>query len=291
MGKFYIGHLAYKGTQYYGWQKQADVPTIQETIFNTLRGLYEFGRIEVKATSRTDRDVHALAQVVKFLIPRREDPEDVRLKVNEALPDDIYFTQLERINKSFKVTYLALYKEYLYFFSPHRLPYDFVGTIDSEINIEAMKEAARYFVGVHDFRHFQNRAQVGGDFKRKILEAKIVMASEILPQAFKDDEEVYCFYVKGEGFLKQMVRLMMGTLIHIGLDKLNEGQLVDALGGGDLAQKPGFIAPGAGLFLKHIEFPEVYSGDQLRRVVDQEKYKGLFPHFWNGPKPQSFEIT
>lgn len=293
MGKFYIGHLAYKGTSYYGWQKQADVPTIQETLFNTLRDLYEFGRIDVKATSRTDRDVHALAQVVKFLIPRREDPEDVRLKVNEALPPDIYFTQLERINKSFKVTYLSLFKEYLYFFSPQKVKYDFVGTVDAELDISLMKEASQLFVGKHDFTYFQHRAQVGGDFKRKILSADILKAHELFPQCFREDEEVYCYYVKGEGFLKQMVRLMVGSLIHIGIGRSSLEELSEALKGkeaSDVPLRPGFIAPGNGLFLKHIEFPEVFSGDKLRKVVDGEKYQELFPHFWNSENPESFEI-
>lgn len=302
MGKFYIGHVAYKGSSYYGWQKQLDVPTVQETLFQTLRGLYEFGRIDVKATSRTDRGVHALAQVVKFLIPRREEPEDVRLRLNEALPEDIYFTQLERINKSFKVTHLSLYKEYLYFFALKTVPFDFVGTIDEPLDLKAMQEAAGAYVGNHDFTLFQHRSQVGGGFKRQILHSEIILAEELFPEVFKG-QEVYCFYVRGSGFLKQMVRLMMGSLINLGLSKISREGLEKALfdnkgsnqdGNGDYSgapkKRPGFIVPGEGLFLKHIEFPEVFSGDQLRRVVDHEKYKDIFPDFFNGPNPQSFPI-
>jgi len=296
LGKFYIGHLCYKGTDYYGWQKQADVPTIQETLFNTFRELYPLGRIDVKATSRTDRNVHALAQVVKFLIPRRVDAEEVRLKINEALPSNLHFSQLERINKSFKVTYLSLYKEYVYFFSPEKVPFNFVGHIDDpRFDLEKVKEAAKLYCGKHDFTYFQHRSQVGGDMVRNILESKIVKASEIFNEGPFQDYPIYCFFVRGEGFLKQMVRLMMGTLIKCGIGECSLDDIKTALlGKSDDCdyRKPGYIVPGHGLFLKHIEFPEVFSGDQLRRVVDKELYKKCFPQFelWLDDEPQSFDI-
>lgn len=284
MGKFYIGHVSYNGDGYYGWQKQKDLPTIQETIFTALRETYPFGRIDVKATSRTDRGVNAFAQVVKFLAPRKEEPADVLKKLNEQLPRDIVFTQLERIHKSFKISYLPLYKEYVYFFSLNKLEagLPFVGHYNGNqpLDLELMQAACREFVGVKNFKDFQYRSDVKSDFKREIFEAKIVPANELFPH-FTDSEGVFCFYVKGRGFLKQMVRLMVGGLFMCGSSSEAIERLKEALNGEGMEKLTGdkvsFIAPPQGLFLYHIEFPEVSVNEDRRKVVDQRKFLDLFP--------------
>jgi tRNA pseudouridine38-40 synthase len=297
MGKFYLGHVSYNGDAYYGWQKQKDVPTIQETIFDSLRRIYPLGRIDVKATSRTDRGVHAFAQVVKFLAPRRENPLDVLEKLQEELPADIQFTQMERINKSFKVTYLAQFKEYLYFFSPNRdvLPYDFVGHYQgtTDLDLDLMKKAAKSFEGLHDFTHFQHRSDARSDFKRLIMNADIVAADSLFPDmGFPPD--TYCFYVRGGGFLKQMVRLMVGGLFLVGSGQITLLELEKALTGAELDpdKRVSFIAPPNGLFLYHIEFPEVMVSDIMRKVIDNRNFKNLFPNFdiWQSKDPQSFPV-
>lgn len=297
MGKFYLGHVAYNGKSYYGWQKQKDLPTIQETIFDGLRRIYPLGRIDVKATSRTDRGVHAFAQVVKFLAPRREDPQEVLKKLQEELPDDIQFTQMERINKSFKVTYLAQFKEYLYFFSPNRevKPYDFVGHYlgQTDLDLELMKKTAESYVGFNDFTNFQYRSDAQSDFKRKILAASIRPANELFPDmGFSPD--IFCFHVCGTGFLKQMVRLMVGGLFLVGSGQIALSELQNALLGEPVPEgkRVSFIAPPEGLFLYHIEFPEVMVSDILRHVVDQRNFQRLFSKFeiWQGNNPQSFPI-
>lgn len=288
MGKFYIGYLAYNGSNYFGWQKQKDVQTIQETIFDTLRGIYPLGRIDVKATSRTDRGVHALGQVVKFLIPRREDANIVFDKVNRALPEDIQFTQLERINKSFKVTYMSLFKEYLYFFNTgyDEVDLPFVGHIDaqfsSQFDFELLKQGCDLFKGKHDFRYFQNKSDVKSDFVREIYECSIIKAIELFPDA-KFPENTYCLHIKGSGFLKQMVRIIMGSLVSLASGECTLDDMKKALRGESVetgrGQKLGFIAPPSGLFLKHIQFPEFKVNDDTRAIVHQENYLGLYPAF------------
>ncbi len=295
MGKFYLGHVAYNGDHYFGWQKQKDVPTIQETFFEAVRKSYPLGRIDIKATSRTDRGVHALAQVVKFLAPRLEDPAIVMEKVNSHLPQDIRITQCERIHKSFKVNYLPLFKEYIYFFSLKRnedLP-PFVGIpgFEDSVDLELMKAAAGLYKGKNDFTYFQYRSDVKSDFKRNILEARILPAHEL----FKDaglSEDVLCFHVKGEGFLKQMVRLMVGGLFMVGSRQTSLEGLRKALEGRKLDYRPAFIAPASGLFLYHIEFPEVQVHDRRKKVTDQKLFLKEFPKFelWQENKKGPFLI-
>lgn len=298
MGKHYIGHVCYNGKNYYGWQKQKDVPTIQETIFNCIRELYPLGRIDVKATSRTDRGVNALAQAVKFLAPRKEDPAELISKLNDVLPDDIYFTQLERIHKSFKISYLPLYKEYLYFFTltGPKDGFPFVGYCSEDVDLGLMKKACETFIGDRNFKDFQYRSDVKSDFKRTVFEARILKATDIFPQ-LKDAEDILCFHVKGRGFLKQMVRLMVGGMFLVGSNKSSLERLNEALNGDGMEKLPGakvsFIAPPEGLFLYHIEFPEVSVNEDRRKVVDDrgflEKFSNL--EMWRQDNGASFEIV
>lgn len=289
MGKFYLGRVSYNGRNYHGWQKQKDLPTVQETLFNTIRSIYEFGRIDVKATSRTDSGVHAFSQVVKMLIPRRVDAPEMQKLLNDALPSDIYIHQLERINKSFKVTHLSQFKEYLYFFSLKKqsgMP--FVGHLESEraISLELMKECARQYTGLHHFEAFQYKSDTSGGFERKILDSRITAAHEIFPQCFNASSEVYCFHIKGEGFLKQMVRILFGTMVKVGSGDLSLQELSEWLKPPlernsvilpDTTNRPGFIAPASGLFLYHIQYPELRIGEETRRLVDEKNFINLFP--------------
>lgn len=295
MGKFYLGHVSYNGDNYYGWQKQADVPSVQESFYEAIRAAYPLGRIDVKATSRTDRGVHALAQVVKFLVPRLEDPQIVKEKINNKLPEDIRINQLERIHKSFKVHHLPLFKEYLYFFSLNENPEHpaFVGYPDKGLKFDfnLVRESASLFIGKHDFTHFQHRSDVKSDFKRTVLESRIVLAREIFPDSGLADD-IYCFHVKGQGFLKQMVRLMVGGLFMVGFGQSTPEQLQVALLGEKCPFRPSFIAPPQGLFLYHIEFPEVQVQDRRKKVVDEKLFLKDFPQFelWTNKKGP-FEIN
>ncbi len=304
MGKFYLGHVSYNGQNYHGWQKQKDLPTVQETIFNSIRSLYEFGRIDVKATSRTDSGVHAFSQVVKMLIPRRVDAQEMRELLNAALPDDIYVHQLERINKSFKVTHLSQYKEYLYFFTlGDKVPYDFVGHIEAAraLNLDLMQQAARYYEGKNYFQYFQYKSDTKGGFYRNILESHIVRAHDIFPEAFPKDSPVYCFHIKGEGFLKQMVRILMGTLTKVGHGDITLEELKQWLThpeerdpSFDLGEdaRPGFIAPAAGLFLYHIQYPQLQVGEDIRVIEDLKNFREEFSQLelWNRGNCESFPI-
>ena len=307
MGKFYLGRVSYNGQNYHGWQKQKDLPTVQESIFNSIRSLYEFGRIDVKATSRTDSGVHAFSQVVKMLIPRRVDAEEMRELLNGALPGDIYIHQLERINKSFKVTHLSQFKEYLYFFNLNKsVAFPFVGTIEAndQFSLEKMREAATLYVGQNYFESFQYKSDTSGGYFRKILESRVLNACEFFPDTFREEDEIYCFHVKGEGFLKQMVRILLGTMVKVGAGELSLEDLSQWLIHPDErtrelgldGKRPGFIAPAAGLFLYHIQYPNLKIGEEVRELVDHKGFRKQFPdmQLWREDKKgnsKSFPIV
>jgi tRNA pseudouridine38-40 synthase len=286
MGKFYLGHLSYNGQKYHGWQKQKDLPTIQETIFNTIRDLYEFGRIDVKATSRTDKGVHAFSQVVKMLIPRRVDPSELQEKINEALPNDLHFHQFERINKSFKVTYLSESKEYLYFFSPgpkEGLP-SFVGYFEpqsSSFDWSSVNDCLEVLIGRNFFGQYQHKSDTKGDFYRVIKRAEVMKAFKVFPAKFSEEDDVYVFLFEGEGFLKQMVRLLVATLLKVGLGHISASSFKESLieDGYQNREKLGFIAPANGLFLYWVHFPRVFVGGAWREVVDHRGFESKFAQF------------
>lgn len=286
MGKFYLGHLCYNGKDYHGWQKQKDLPTIQETIFNTIRDIYEFGRIDVKATSRTDKGVHAFSQVVKMLIPRRVDPLEMQNTINEALPDSMYFHQFERINKSFKVTHLSQSKEYLYFFRVSKkegMP-SFVGYVDppvSSLDMKAISACLELLVGENFFGQYQYRSDTKGGFYRELTEASLIEASKFFPDFFKPGDGVYAFHFAGTGFLKQMVRILVATLLKAGLGLITIDQFKESLieEGYEDRERLGFIAPADGLFLFRIHFPRVFVGGAWREVQDRQEFKNKFAHF------------
>lgn len=279
MGKFYLGHISYNGAGFHGWQRQKDLRTIQQTIHDSIRSIYEFGRIDVKATSRTDRGVHAFGQVVKMLIPRKEEPEFMLEQLNKALPADIYLGDLVRINPSFKVTYQALSKEYLYFFSTkmEAVPFSFIGHNNSgrPMDIELMRSVCQCFVGKHDFSRFQHKSDVKGDMVRKVISCDIVPARQLF--TYFDDESIYCLRIRGEGFLKQMVRIIMGTLVKVGLGESSRDKVEDGLSLRS-DERPGFIAPPGGLFLYEVEYPLLEKGG-TREIIDQKSFLDKYPAF------------
>jgi len=278
MGKFYIGHLCYNGSRYYGWQKQKEHITIQEQIYTSIRSLYEFGRIDVKATSRTDRGVHSFGQVVKMLIPRKEEASFMLEQLNGALPKDLYFSDLTRINPSFRVTHMTLSKEYLYFFSLKKCDLSFVGHANSgvDLDINLMKEACHAFVGLHDFTLFQYKSDAGGDKKREVISCEIVAASEVFGSDFFSDD-ILCLKIRGKGFLKQMVRIIMGTLINIGRGTITAHDIKKSLIP-EGEERLGFIAPAEGLFLYDVVYPKLDKGT-IEEIIDTRSYREKFPNF------------
>ncbi len=278
MGKCYLLHLGYDGTHYHGWQKQPNFPTVQEDIYKTLENLFPKGRIRVFAASRTDSGVHALGQTCKLDIPCRLPADELKELLNQHFPPSIIAFDARRIAPSFKITDYVVAKEYLYFFTNDQsLDLPFVAQFEESIDEQKIKEACKLFLGEHDFSNYQYRSQVKGDFKRTILEFDFFKARDMFEQI---PEDVFCLRIKGNGFLKQMIRLIVGALMNYSSGKTDITALKQSLEKGEPA---GFIAPAKGLLLYKIDYPH-WQDEKIPPVIDHQYWKngnlswGFFPN-------------
>ncbi len=289
MGKFYLFHLAYNGYKKYGWQCQPGLPTVEGHFLQCASQLFPSGRMMCRSAGRTDAGVHALGQVVKTLLPVRRGPEILKEELNQLLGEALQITQARRIPPSFKVSHLVTEKEYWYIFKEHRdvlAPFPF---LPEGVCLKKMREGAQVFEGKHNFVNFQHRSTVKGDFEREIFKCAIVPLQKLIFQVdFFDQKGVYVLQVKGRGFLKQQIRIMLGALCRLGTGEIELEQLQQSLR--LLGKKVGFIAPPEGLFLKSVHYPP-WSEGPFESVVDKEAWREHWPglEMWRDGLP--VEIT
>lgn len=253
MSKYYKLKLQFTGSKYLGWQIQKDFsPTVQGELNKACSEIFKNQSVHTIGSGRTDTGVHSLGHIVRLEAPF-EIP-DIALKkgLNSILPEDIRVTDVERTTKEFKPTNDALKKEYFYLFtnneSTSAFQTQFIPNYRHELNIEKMKEACKLFVGEHDFKNFYCTGSELNSTVREIYECSLDFHNldfhEILPSH-------YIFKITGNGFLKQMVRLIVGTIWEVGRGKVTIEELALEL------QKPGekklgITAPAAGLFKNRV---------------------------------------
>jgi tRNA pseudouridine38-40 synthase len=243
--------LAYQGTDFAGWQMQApgrgrSVQACLEQALKPLAGTFT----RVHGASRTDAGVHALGQVAHCDVPASRADLPWQRALNASLPPDISVVRVERASRHFHARFRAVSKTYTYtlwhernFLLPQRRPFVWaVGGLD----LAAMEEAAREFLGSHDFAAFQNAGSAVPDTIRR------VDALDVSPGQ-TPHETVWT--VTGPGFLKQMVRNIIGCLVWVGRGKANAGIVRCLLETGDRTLAPE-TAPARGLCLERMEFGE-----------------------------------
>jgi len=253
----YALKLSYVGTRYNGWQKQpGDLSTIQGELENALSSLSIEQPVRTLGSGRTDAGVHAFAQVVRVSLDREIEPEKLMKALNSKLPGDIRVMASTVISGDFHPVRDAQNKEYWYLLSddlvsPFLAPH--VVSVSSLLDFKAMNEAAKLFVGEWDFARYQTVGTPVKTTVRTIFEASFEKRplGPIWSSA-NISGEVWIFRVKGSGFLKQMVRLMVGSLLCLGKGSVTKTQLRDSLvSPGD---KLGAVAPSHGLHLHHVEY-------------------------------------
>lgn len=203
--------IAYDGTNYYGYQAQKNKRTIQEEIENALE-IINKKRIVSYASGRTDGHVHAKGQVLHFDTLIKMEKENWKRALNSLLPDDIRIVKIENVDDSFHARFSATKKEYRYYIKTGE--YDvFLNNYTAyykELNIDEMQKAIKHFIGEHDFTSFSRYVEKKSPI-RTILDARIEKHDDILEIIFL-----------GNGFLKYMVRVMVGALIDVGLNRKKE---------------------------------------------------------------------
>lgn len=252
---FYLIEVQYLGFRYHGWQRQPGVKTVQEMIERTLKYILQEKPFKILGASRTDAMVSATQAAFELFLENPEDPDELIAAFNENLPADIRAIAIEEVDAQFNVIQHAKEKEYLYLFSygeknhPFAAPY--ITYIQSELDVDLMKEGARLFQGVHNFREYCYKPNDGTQFNRQVLLSEIVDNDILTANFFPDRSFVY--RVKGMGFMRNQIRLIMGRLFRLGKHEITLDEIQNSLDKPALSPEY-FIAPASGLMLHKMHF-------------------------------------
>ena len=260
--------LAYDGSAYSGWQVQPDKPTVQGTFEATWQRLTQESQ-RVSAAGRTDAGVHAFGQVVGLATETRLTNDDLLRGLNALLPNDIAVVSVEDAAEKFHATYDAVGKRYRYHIHNGRTPSvfsrDFAWHYPQPLDSHAMHRAGQGLLGRHDFSSFETAGSERPDSIRTIHEVTVVGSSHVdaslgdanfpdserLPHVFPP--ELITIDVAGDGFLYNMVRTIVGTLIEVGVGKRDVSWPAEVLATMD-RRRAGQTAPPHGLFLVHVDY-------------------------------------
>jgi tRNA pseudouridine38-40 synthase len=241
--------IAYDGTDYHGWQVQPGLPTIQGTLEQVLSEI-EGKPVQVAGSGRTDAGVHALAQVAAFSIENPIPAGNLLRAANRLLPHDIRIVRVEEVDAGFHPRFNAKAKTYEYriFRGEICLPFErrYVYHHPYPLDMGEMMRLAPLLEGEHDFTAFaatDDRDELGGSKVRTIFCSRLSLEADRL-----------IYRVRGSGFLKHMVRNIVGVLMEIGKGNVDEAGLLARLDpeAGILA---GPTVPSRGLFLISVEYP------------------------------------
>jgi tRNA pseudouridine38-40 synthase len=248
--------IAYDGTDFHGWQIQANKPTIQGEIVNVLQRLTQ-EKIVLHAAGRTDAGVHALGQVASFRTQSSLSAQEFQRALNALLPPTIRIAGAEEIGPDFNARWSALGKTYRYrLYRGKVVPpmlWRYVLHYPFPLDEGAMRDAAARFVGMHDFASFAASTGSEEDDKERSTEREIY-STELLRSA---DNEELVFTVKGRSFLRYMVRKMVGTLLDVGRGKLSPGD-IDRLFELRDRSKSGPTVPPQGLVMVEVQHKEAW---------------------------------
>ena len=240
--------LEYEGTNYFGFQWQANVPTIQDELEKALNRLTG-EKIRVAASSRTDTGVHARGQVVSFQTRSSIPTEAFTKGLNYYLPEDIAVKSAYRVNDSFMVRSMAINREYSYYIlnSQTRSPMmtRFTYRVAAELDVEAMDRSCKVLVGIHDFVSFASDIS---DIKEKSTVRNVYRAKVIR------DGDIIDFNIVANAFIRHQIRSTAGALIQVGLHRMSEAEFTGILE----AKKPGLAGPTlspCGLCLIQVNYP------------------------------------
>lgn len=256
MAQYYRLTIQYKGTRYCGWQVQPTQAgaTVQGSLNHALAVVAKSREVRSLGAGRTDAGVHALGQVAKVSIPLEINPLNLIRALNVNLPDDIRVVAAETSDEAFMPTVHAKSKEYQYRFTCERgftaFQNDFIVNHPFELDLELMRKGCNVLVGEHDFCNFYTEGTEVSSTVREILECEIY---EVLQGEWSMLPRHYVFRVVGTGFLKQMVRLLMGAIWNLGRNKITLLDLEKAL----LPYKSprlGPVAPPHGLYMIRVNY-------------------------------------
>jgi len=248
--------MEYRGTDYHGFQVQNNAKTIQGELYNALQNLCDITAVKTIGSGRTDAGVHARAQVVKIEMPLKMPGEKLLFALNAHLPKDIRVIHSEECDEKFHPIFSAEKKEYRYYFSTDELSsthmHGLITHYPHQLDWELMRKGCKLFIGKHDFINYQCKGTEVETTVREIFEAEIIETDFGAGFPFST-KKVFCFRVVGDGFLKQMVRLMVGSLWNLGRHKITLEEFKESLQT-QRDTRYGIVAPPDGLYLYRVDY-------------------------------------
>lgn len=237
--------VEYDGTDYHGWQCQSNAKTVQEVVQWNIARILDHP-VKIYAAGRTDAGVHAFGQVINFFTEKTIDISTIVKGLNGLLPEDIRVKDAREVDGSFHARYSAKSKSYIYCIlnarrhSPFHVRYSW--HIPYMVDARLMNETIKDIVGIHDFSSFKKKNEIYKGHEREVLRAG----------ARRRGEFIYIF-IEATGFLRYMVRNIVGTLVMVGSGKISRDGFADILESRDRVNA-GPTAPPQGLFLRRIRY-------------------------------------
>lgn len=238
--------IAYRGTDFSGWQRQTNKRTVQECLETALEKIWG-GKISLQGSGRTDTGVHALGQVASFNAPRLHADSILQRALNANLPRDVRVIKCRLVSPAFHARFDAMEKTYRYLIWNHVVQSPF--TLDTHwhmprpLDLAAMRRAARLLVGRHDFASFTSNP----GYERESTVRTMKRAS------IARDGAVLVFHFTADGFLYRMVRNLVGGLAKVGLGKITVDIFKKILHACSRSEAPA-TAPACGLYLMNVKY-------------------------------------
>lgn len=266
--------LQYEGTRYQGWQRQVSTDNTIQGKLETLLSKMTGAPVEVCGSGRTDAGVHALGQVANFHGETDMTAGEIMDYMNFYLPEDIAVVSLKEVPDRFHSRLNAVGKTYCYRVLNTRIPHVFdrryVHVVEEKLDVEAMREAAEYLLGTHDFKAFTSNKRSKKSTVRRIDEIRIEEAAGapmgLLPadsagsfgwghgdKRIQSEGDEIRFWYSGNGFLYHMVRIMTGTLLEVGTHKRRPEEAAEILTSG-CREAAGELVPAKGLTLMEVRY-------------------------------------
>ena len=238
--------IEYDGTAYHGWQRQKDLPTIQGEIEKALLNMTS-EPVTLIGSGRTDAGVHATAQVAHFKSNTRIPPQAFQRGLNSLLEKDIVIKACEEVDASFHARYNVKSKIYRYRILNRPLPEaigrQYAWFIPQKLDLDAMRTATAHILGSHDFKAFEGTGSPRSNSRRHIFKAELI----------QNDGDYLDFVIEANGFLKFMVRNIVGTLADVGRGKITAHDFKEILISKN-RNLAGATAPPQGLCLMEVKY-------------------------------------
>ena len=237
--------IEYDGKKFNGWQKQPDKLNIQGEIENAIKEITG-EEVELIGSGRTDAGVHAFGQVANFKTNSNLPIEKFAIAINSKLKKSIVIKEAEEVDERFHSRYNAKQKTYRYIINNSKqgtaIYRDLECHIPMDLNIKEMKKASKYFEGEHDFKAFKASGTSSKSSVRTIYKAEVI-----------ENEGRIKIELTGNGFLYNMVRIISGTLVDVGLGKIKTEEIPDIIESGERS-RAGKTLPAHGLYLLNVKY-------------------------------------